>query len=84
MLTESVLLSENGRVVIPSEFRRAMGLQPGQSVIFRMTESGDLLLTTRERAIKKAQALFKQYCPEYTVDQFLEEKRAEARRENAE
>ncbi len=84
MLTESVPLSSNGRVVIPAEFRRAMGLQPGQSVIFRMTESGDLLLTTRDRAIKGLQALFKQYCPEYTLDQYLEEKHAEARLENGE
>lgn len=59
MLTESMPLSSNGRVVIPAGFRQAMGLRPGQDVIFQMTESGDLLLTTRERAIQKAQAMFK-------------------------
>jgi AbrB family looped-hinge helix DNA binding protein len=76
-------LNQQGRIVIPADCRAAAGLKPGDDLIVEATEKGELLLRTREQAIKKAQALIAPYLPKGRdlVQEFIEERRAEAARE---
>jgi len=72
-------LSEGGRLVIPAEFRRALGVRPGDEVILRL-EEGELRVLTLERAIRRAQELVAHYVPKGVslAAELLEERRMEA------
>ena len=48
-------IAEGGRIVIPADYRRALGLKVGDEVILRMAD-GEVHILTRRQAIKKAQA----------------------------
>ncbi|MBS3965642.1 MAG: AbrB/MazE/SpoVT family DNA-binding domain-containing protein [Truepera sp.] len=76
-----VKLGSNGRLVIPSDYRQALGLKDGGNVIITL-ESAGLRVTTPELAIKQAQTLVRQYVPEGVslVDELLAERRREAAR----
>lgn len=47
-------LNENGRVVIPSEIRAALGIQAGDELVMRV-EDDELRITTLKRRIERAQ-----------------------------
>lgn len=68
-------VSEGGRVVIPVEIRRALGLKEGDTA----------RLTTRRVKLRQAQALIERYCPKHpdesVVHEFIAERRAEAAKE---
>lgn len=51
----STRIAEGGRVVIPVEIRRALGLETGDEIIIRV-EDGGLLILTRAEAVRRAQA----------------------------
>lgn len=74
-------MAEGGRVVIPAEFRRAIGLEVGDEVIVRL-EDGEVRILTPESAIRKAQDLVRRYIPEdrSLVDELLAERRDETAR----
>ncbi len=59
-----------------------MGLKPGSEVIVRF-EGGEVRVTTREEAIRKAQDLVCRLVPKNVslVDELIAERRAEAKRE---
>ena len=75
-------LGQGGRIVLPAEFRKAMGIKPGDEVILSMKE-GEVRVTTRQAAIKRAQGMLRQYIPEgrSLSDELIQERRAEAARE---
>ena len=75
-------LTEGGRVVIPAEFRRALGVQVGDELILRL-ENGELRLLTLDRAIAQAQEAVRKYVPagRSLVDELIAERRAEAARD---
>ncbi len=77
-------MSEGGRVVIPVEIRRQLGLKDGDTVLWEFS-NGEARLTTRAANIKRAQELFQKYCPPQPgrsiVDELIAERRAEAERE---
>jgi AbrB family looped-hinge helix DNA binding protein len=75
-------VNENGRVVIPSAFRKALGIEIGDEVVLRM-EDGELRITTQQRRIQRAQQRARQYVKPGTslVDELLAERRKAARRE---
>ncbi len=77
-----VKLSEGGRVVIPAEIRKALGLKEGDIVLWELAD-GEARLTTRRERLRRAQALVRQYVPEGVslVDELTTERRAEAKRE---
>jgi AbrB family looped-hinge helix DNA binding protein len=74
-------VAEGGRVVIPAEYRRAMGLSVGDEVVLRL-EGDELRLTTMDQAIARAQSIVRKYVPEgrSLVDELLAERRREAER----
>ena len=49
-------IGEGGRIVIPAEYRQALGLQVGDEVILRL-EGRELRILTLNQAIKRAQEL---------------------------
>ena len=55
-------LDQGGRVVIPAEYQRALGLQSGEEVILRL-ENGELRMISLPEAIRRAQALVRQHVP---------------------
>ena len=49
-------IAEGGRIVIPAEFRRALGMDVGDEVILDLGE-GQLTVLTPRQAVKHAQEL---------------------------
>ncbi|MBK6639583.1 MAG: AbrB/MazE/SpoVT family DNA-binding domain-containing protein [Rhodocyclaceae bacterium] len=74
--------SEGGRVVIPAEIRRALGIKDGDTVLFEQLD-GEARITTREAQLRMAQALVRRYVPEGVslADELIADRRAEAERE---
>ena len=75
-------IDRNGRVVIPSEYRKALGLNLGDEVILDL-EDGELRLFSLDQAIERGQELVLKYAPEGVslADELIAERRAEAERE---
>lgn len=78
----SIKMSEGGRVVVPVEVRRALGIKEGDTLILELAD-GEARLYTRREQLRRAQALVRQYIPEgqRIVDEFITERRAETERE---
>ncbi|MFY9682031.1 MAG: AbrB/MazE/SpoVT family DNA-binding domain-containing protein [Candidatus Sulfotelmatobacter sp.] len=75
-------INENGRVVIPASFRRALGIQPGETVVLRI-EDNELRITTLRQRLAKARQLVQKHVPSTTslVDELIAERREASRRE---
>lgn len=75
-------MSEGGRVVVPAEIRRALGIRDGDTVLWELVD-GEARLTTRRERLRRAQELIRQYVPAGVslVDELIAERRAEAERE---
>lgn len=56
-------VAEGGRIVIPAEYREALGLHVGDEVILRL-EDGEVRIFTPAQAIKYAQDLLRPYLPQ--------------------
>jgi AbrB family looped-hinge helix DNA binding protein len=71
-----------GRILIPAEYRRALGIREGDLVTL-MIEDGVLQVITVPEGIRRAQAIVRQHVPAGVslVDELLAERRAEAARE---
>ena len=75
-------LNENGRLVIPASFRKALGINPGDKVILRL-EDDELRLTTLRHRIARAQRNARKYIPRGVslADELIAERREAAKRE---
>jgi len=75
-------INENGRVVIPAAFRKALGIRAGDEVILRL-EDDELRITTMKRRIERAQRLVRKYVrPGVSlVDELIAERREAAKNE---
>ena len=60
MIAQRARLAEGGRLVIPAEFRRALALAPGESVVLDIRD-GELRVRSLRRAVERAQALVRPY-----------------------
>ena len=71
-------IAEGGRVVIPAEYRQALGLNIGDEVIIRL-EEGALRIFTPDQAIAYAQELLRPYLPQgrSLSDELIRERRLE-------
>ena len=76
-------VNENGRVVIPSSYRKALEIKAGDEVILRM-EDGELRITTMKRRLERAQRRVRQYVkPGVSLaDELIAERREAAKREH--
>ncbi len=75
-------LGQSGRIVIPTEYRRRLGLKSGDEIIMRMDDRG-LHLYTHAQAVARAQALVRRYVPEgrSLSDELISERREKTSRE---
>jgi len=75
-------VNENGRVVIPASFRKALGIKIGDEVVLRM-EDDELRITTLKRRVERAQRLVRKHVKRGTslVDELIAERREAARNE---
>ena len=85
MVTEaeaSARVNEDGRVVIPANLRKALGIAPGDQLVFRL-EDDELRVSTIKSRVARAQRLVRKYVKPGTslVDELLAERCAEARKE---
>jgi AbrB family looped-hinge helix DNA binding protein len=76
-------MEAGGRVVIPSPFRKAMGLEEGSTVL-AWVEDGELHLVSPKVAMRHAQELAQRAVAggASMADELLAERREEAKREN--
>ena len=75
-------VNENGRVVIPAAFRKALGINIGDEVVLRM-EDDELRITTLKRRVERAQRLVRKHVKRGTslVDELIAERRKAGRNE---
>ncbi|WP_299821747.1 hypothetical protein [uncultured Jannaschia sp.] len=86
MRTFEVPVQENGRMILPLDLRRRLGLDRGGRLVIEAGEVGIALTTTQARR-RRAQEIARKYASgeeESVVDEFIAEKREAARREVAE
>ncbi|MGN6561092.1 MAG: AbrB/MazE/SpoVT family DNA-binding domain-containing protein, partial [Thermomicrobiales bacterium] len=82
METVAVRVSEGGRIVIPAEYRRALGLQVGDEILLQLDDH-ELRLFTRRQAIRRVQEMLRGTLPpgRSPSEELIAERRAEAARE---
>jgi len=77
-----VPMQENGRVILPSDLRKLLGLAKGDKVLIE-TEGETVTITTARLRRKRAQEIAARYAQSgrKVVDDYLSEKREEAAKE---
>ena len=79
-MTVQVKITPNGRMSLPADIRKRLGLTRGGALLVEETEDG-IILRTVAQSIAHAQTLAKQYTgdnPEASVDAFLGRRREES------
>ena len=78
MRSVKVQVSPSGRVSLPAEFRRTLGVEKGGTVLMAI-EDGDIRIRTVKESIRRAQAMTRELLAKsgktLTVDDFLAERR---------
>jgi AbrB family looped-hinge helix DNA binding protein len=79
----TVSVADNGRVVLPHALRRRLNVLGGGTIVIR-EEEGRLMLESADDGIHRAQAIVRRFVPDagQVVDEFLNERRAEAAHED--
>lgn len=82
MPTLKTRITEDGGIVIPAEYCKALGLRVGDEVMLILAD-GELRIMAIEVATRRAQEIVSQYVPEERslADELIAERRAEATRE---
>lgn len=75
----SVALGQNGRIVIPTVMRKALGLQKGQRLLLRLQDQ-QIILEKPDDIAAKLQARFRKI-PVSLSEELLQERRQEALKE---
>jgi AbrB family looped-hinge helix DNA binding protein len=61
-----------GKIVIPADLRRELGIKDGDSIVLDRSEDGSVSLKTFAQVVREEQRAFRAAVgPSYTVDQFL-------------
>jgi len=79
----TVRVDNQGRVILPSWWRKKEGVDASTELCAAVTEEGALVLETRDPGIRRARALLRKYIPEGVKlsDELIAERRLEAARE---
>jgi AbrB family looped-hinge helix DNA binding protein len=82
MATFRSKVTEGGRVVIPAEIRRQLGLQPGAEVVLSIAD-GELRIRSVHQAIERARELVRRHVADGTslADELIAERHEAARLE---
>ena len=75
-------INQNGRVVIPASFRKALGIQCGDEIVLRV-EQNELRITTLKNRLARAQSRIGRYLGKGTSlsDELIAERRAASKLE---
>lgn len=75
----NIQLAANGRLVIPAAMRAELGLSQGGQLVARLVD-GAVVLEPMEMAVRRAQALVRQYAEVTTsvADELIQDRRAAA------
>jgi len=75
-------VNENGRVVIPAFFRKALGINIGDEVVLQIDDD-ELRITTVKRRVQRAQRLVRKHVKAGTslVDELIAERREASKHE---
>lgn len=80
-MTIQVNITPTGRMSLPADLRKRLGLSKGGSVFLEETQDG-LVLRTAAQAVARAQAIAKQFAmkneADVSVNTFLANRRAES------
>jgi bifunctional DNA-binding transcriptional regulator/antitoxin component of YhaV-PrlF toxin-antitoxin module len=73
-------MSEGGRVVVPLEIRKSLGLKTGDTILWDYKPELGATLTTRAQRLRRAQDIVRPYLigKPSLVDELIAERRAEA------
>lgn len=80
----AIKMSEGGRVVVPAEVRKAMGVAEGETLLGELRD-GTFVLTTRRAQLEAARRVFQQYFPPgipSLADELFAERRVAAAEED--
>jgi len=80
VVTLQINITANGRMSLPADVRKRLGLTGGGAVYLDETEDG-VVLRTANQAVARAQTLAKRYTdgnPEASVDAFLHRRREDS------
>jgi AbrB family looped-hinge helix DNA binding protein len=75
-------VNENGRVVIPASYRKALGIKIGDEVLLRL-ENDELRISTIKSRVERAQRLVRKHVKpgKSLADELIKERREAARSE---
>jgi AbrB family looped-hinge helix DNA binding protein len=75
-------LGQGGRIVLPADYRKALGLKAGDDVVL-VLDQNEVRLIRPDEAIKRAQALVRRYVSKGRplAEELIADRRQEARRE---
>ncbi|MGH9333953.1 MAG: AbrB/MazE/SpoVT family DNA-binding domain-containing protein [Vicinamibacteria bacterium] len=78
----TVKLGSGGRIVIPSDFRKTLGIADGDEVVLSLDQDGLNLMSVRQ-SVRRAQRLVKRYVKgkRSLSTELLQDRRKEASRE---
>jgi AbrB family transcriptional regulator (stage V sporulation protein T) len=62
-MTYASKLINGGKVVIPAELRRKLGVVPGDTLVFEEDDKGNVLLKTYRQVVKEVQEEMKRMIP---------------------
>ena len=80
VMTLQINITPNGRMSLPADVRKRLGLTGGGAVYLDETEDG-VVLRTASQAVARAQALAARYTggnPDASVDAFLQRRREDS------
>lgn len=75
-------LTTNGRILVPVQFRKALGLKPGDELVLQLDQESFRVIPLQQ-AVAQAQKLVKKYNPEKKslVSELLNSRQTEAQNE---
>ena len=82
MTSQAVKIVDGGKLIIPAQFRRKLGISVGDTVVVELTDDG-LNVRSLSAAIRMAQGIVREFVPDGVslADELIEERRVEAGRE---
>ncbi|ELR99506.1 AbrB/MazE/SpoVT family DNA-binding domain-containing protein [Gloeocapsa sp. PCC 73106] len=75
-------INKDGRILIPSLFRKALNLKEGEKVLILLQER-EIRVVPLKEAVKKAQGIFRSFVPEgkSLSEELIKERHEEAKKE---
>jgi bifunctional DNA-binding transcriptional regulator/antitoxin component of YhaV-PrlF toxin-antitoxin module len=77
-------VDNQGRILLPSSWRKKMGITPSTELCAVVGDDGSLTVETREQGLRRARALVRKYIPENVKlsEELIAERRIEAANES--